>query len=155
MTAFAPVTLPASTMTEHEALHQALTRLEEEAGPVGEAARDVADLLRPHIRREEEFALPPLAVLPALAKGEIRPEMRAVMELGIRLQAELPAMLGEHIAIVGRLRTLKDTAAEVNRPDAEALADQLMVHAQAEEEVLYPAAILVGRYLQLVLGKQA
>ena len=32
-------------------------------------------------------------------------------------------------------------------------ADKLILHAQTEEEVSYPTAILIGEYLKLKLGK--
>jgi hypothetical protein len=35
-----------------------------------------------------------------------------------------------------------------------AFAEKLMLHAQNEEEVSYPTAILIGEYLKLKLGKK-
>jgi hypothetical protein len=32
-------------------------------------------------------------------------------------------------------------------------ARKLILHAQTEEEILYPASILIGEYLKLKLGK--
>lgn len=36
-----------------------------------------------------------------------------------------------------------------HKPQAERLAEELMHHAQTEEQVMYPAAMLVGEYLKL------
>jgi len=36
-------------------------------------------------------------------------------------------------------------------PEHARFAEKLMLHAQTEEEVLYPAAILVGEYLKVKL----
>jgi hypothetical protein len=60
----------------------------------------------------------------------------------------VPRLLDEHLAIVAALQVLLDKANELGRPDASAFARKLIVHAELEEEVLYPAAILVGEYLE-------
>jgi hypothetical protein len=38
-------------------------------------------------------------------------------------------------------------------PDAEHFAEKLRLHAETEEQVLYPAAILVGEYVKAHIGK--
>jgi hypothetical protein len=68
-----------------------------------------------------------------------------------RLQAELPQMLGEHKAIVAALHKLADAARRENHMAYAHFAEKLMLHAQTEEEVLYPTAILLGEYLKLQL----
>jgi hypothetical protein len=61
-------------------------------------------------------------------------------------------MLDEHRQIVGALDKLRSAAREAGRPEYEAFSEALILHAQTEEQVLYPAAILVGDYLALRLG---
>lgn len=82
----------------------------QEPGAVGEAAREVARLLHPHFVAGEDFALPPLALLSALAGGAVRPEMAEVLPMTRRLKAELPKMLAEHKQIVGALDKLRAAA---------------------------------------------
>ena len=60
-------------------------------------------------------------------------------------------MLQEHRAIVGALEGLVKAAKAENKLEYVHFAEKLMLHAQNEEEVLYPAAILVGEYLKLKL----
>jgi len=43
------------------------------------------------------------------------------------------------------------TAVAAGQPDAERFAEELRVHAETEEQVLYPAAILVGAYVRAQL----
>lgn len=62
--------IPKSVRTEHEELHRELAAATKVAGRVGEAARAVAKLLHPHFVDEEAFALPPLAALAPLMRGE-------------------------------------------------------------------------------------
>ncbi len=49
---------------EHEELHQELAKATQAAGNIGDAARAVAQILHPHVVKEEEYALPPLGLLP-------------------------------------------------------------------------------------------
>lgn len=139
--------IPKPLQAEHEELHATLVKATKAPGAVGESAREVARLLHPHFVREEEFALPPLALLSDLAHGGVRPEMAEVLRMTQRLKAELPAMLEEHKQIVGALDKLRAAAAAAKLPEFEHFADALTLHAQTEETVLYPAAILVGELI--------
>ena len=138
--------IPKPLKAEHDALHATLVQATKEAGSIGEAAREVARLLHPHFVQEEAFALPPLALLAELAGGAVRPEMSEVLPMTRRLKAELPAMLAEHKTIVGALDKLAAAARAAKRPEYERFAEALVLHAQTEEQVLYPAAILVGEH---------
>jgi len=144
--------IPASVRLEHDALHKELADVSLEPGRVGDAARELARLMHPHFLREDEYAMPPLGLLPRLARDEITPDMADALLLIARLQAEMPLMLEEHRAIKGALRNLEELAAAEEKPDIVEFARRLALHAQSEEEVLYPAAILVGHYLKLKLG---
>jgi hypothetical protein len=140
---------PQSLAIEHEELHEHLVKATQAGGKTGEAARAVAELLHSHFVKEEEYALPPIGLLPLLAEGKVTPEMKQVLVLTDRLKADLPQMLEEHKAIVAALKTLIDAARKEGHPEHADFAAALMLHAQTEEEVLYPAAILVGEYLKL------
>jgi hemerythrin superfamily protein len=136
---------------EHDQLHAELAKATREAGALGEAAREVARLLHAHFLKEEQYAMPPLGLLSTIARGTVTPEMLSILPLTQRLKAELPDMLTEHKEIVAALLRLRDWAREAGRVEYERFADALMAHAQNEEEVLYPAAILVGEYLAIKL----
>jgi hypothetical protein len=60
------------------------------------------------------------------------------------LRAELPQMLREHEAIGAQTRKLEQAARDEHNPEVEELAKKLQLHARSEEEIFYPAAILVG-----------
>ena len=143
--AFTP---PRSLETEHEALHADLVPLTEAPGKVGDAARLVATRLHEHFVLEEQYAIPPLALLAPLAEGGPTPAMDAIVATTDHLKAELPRMLAEHRAIVEALDGLRKAGNEERHPGAVRFADKLRLHAATEEEVLYPAAILVGEYLR-------
>jgi len=145
---------PLSIRREHEELHADLARAEREPGPIGEAARKVARILHPHFLREDEYAIPPLGLLARLAKGQVTPDMADVLPLVARLKEEMPLMIQEHRAIIGAVQQLATAAEAENDERYIRFAAELMVHAQMEEEVLYPAAVLVGEYVKAKLHPQ-
>ena len=142
-------TIPSPLKLEHEELHAELIRATQAGGRVGEAAKEVARVLHDHFVKEEEFALPPIGLLSSLARGEVDDNMKSVFGMTDRLKAELPKMLEEHKAVVAALKNLIAAAEADNKPEHARFAEKLMLHAQTEEEVLYPAAILIGEYLKL------
>lgn len=145
-------TIPQPLQHEHEALHERLRQATQAGGEVGEAAKTLARLMHPHFVKEDQIALPPLGLLAALARGEWNAGMAQVLTLTDQLEAELPQMLAEHQAIVAALNELREAAARTGRSEIVAFAEALVEHARTEEEVMYPAAVLVG---QVVRQRQA
>ena len=141
--------IPKSIKLEHQELHEELEEATLEDGPIGEAAKAVNRVLQPHFEKEEEFALPPLGVLPSLSSGQTLPEISKVLAMSNRLKAELAQMLEEHREIVAKLKNLVDAAIKEDKLEYVRFAEKLTLHAQTEEEVLYPAAILIGEYLKI------
>jgi hypothetical protein len=109
----------------------------------------VAAVLHEHFLSEEEFALPPLGLLGPISEGRVTPDMQEVIALTDRLKAEMPRMLAEHNAIVEALKELGRAATVERHPEVSRFVDELRAHAQNEEQVLYPAAIVVGEYMKL------
>ena len=140
--------IPSSLKAEHEALHEELRLATRAGGEIGQAAQTLARLMHPHFVKEDEFALPPLGLLAALMRGEAPAGMADVLALTDRLEAEMPTMLQEHQEIVVALQRLRALAARAHRADLVDFADGLLQHARTEEEVMYPAALLVGRYVR-------
>ena len=61
-------------------------------------------------------------------------------------------MLSEHKDIVAALSKLIEAARTENKPDVVQFAEKLMLHAQTEEQVAYPTALLIGRYVKIKLA---
>ena len=74
--------------------------------------------------------------------------MADVLKMTDKLEAELPTMLSEHQDIVAALKTLIDAASAENKPNVVHFAEKLLLHAQSEEQVAYPTALLIGRYVK-------
>jgi hemerythrin superfamily protein len=145
--------IPPSLKHEHGEMRASLEMAEKAPGKSGEAAREVARLLLPHFKKEEEYALPPLDALAVMAGGGL-PEMpKAIIDKADRLRHELAEMLREHKAIAKALEDLYETATGDARPELARFAKKLLLHAQMEEQIYYPAALVIGDYLKLKTGK--
>lgn len=141
--------IPSSLTAEHHELHESLARLVAAGGSVGAAAEAVEKALKPHFEKEEAYAMPPLGALAALRQGKPVPNARAIMAMSARLKRDYPAMLNEHKAIKVKLSALEQAGKTEGNSDAVEFASMLKMHAMNEEQVLYPAAILVGDHLRL------
>ena len=142
------IAIPASIKAEHEEIHAELVAATKVPGRVGEAARALAAVLHPHFVREEQIALPPLGLLAELARGERSGNMRAVLPMTDSLRAEMPRMLEEHKAIRAATETLGNVARAEGNTAVAHLAEKLAMHARGEEEIFYPAALLVGEIVR-------
>ena len=140
--------IPSSLRDEHDQLHAELEAATRAPGLVGAAARRVAATLHPHFVREEEIALPPLALLEPLSQAPPTPDMQAILPLTDALKHELPTMLQEHRLIGQALDELARAAAEEEAPAYAELSAKIRAHALNEEQILYPAAILVGEMVR-------
>lgn len=148
------IEIPKPLQDEHEALHEQLRKATQAEGEVGSRAKTLASLMHPHFVKEDRIALPPLGLLGALARGDATPEMASVLALTDQLEVELPQMLAEHRAIMAALQDLREAAERAGRSDIVEFAEALAQHARIEEEVMYPAAILVGQVVRQRLGEK-
>jgi hypothetical protein len=137
-------TIPSTIREEHAEIRTELTSATRLAGRTGVAARALASLLQPHFDREEQIALPPLSLLGPLSRNERVPSAAWVLPMTDSLRRELPRMLREHVAISAATQRLATAAQSEGQQRVVRFAEKLAVHARTEEEVLYPAAIVVG-----------
>jgi phytoene dehydrogenase-like protein len=147
-----PLATPEPLRIEHEEMRDALARASREPGAIGEEARRLARVMQPHIDKEETFALPPLGMLAELAHGVRSPEEAAAELMTRRLRKSLDDLYAEHRVIRGALEELLAAARSENRFDYAELATRMLHHMHMEEQVLYPAALMVGDYLRGVRG---
>ena len=140
---------PDSVRTEHEHIHAALEALTQAPGQVGMAAKALASTLHPHFVREEEIALPLLGLLAPLAAGQSPAGMEEGVRLSDMLRKEMPRMLREHEAIRAAVDNLLRAARSERHAAAEEFCEALSLHARTEEDVTYPAAMLVGDVIRV------
>jgi hypothetical protein len=144
---------PKSLETEHNDLHQQLEAATKLSGKTGIHANKLAHLLHTHFKKEEEFALPPLTLLPQLSRGTVTEDMKMYIPLCDTLKQTWQVMLEEHAQIIQELDLLKEAAVAESHGEVVKFAESLKLHAQTEEEILYPAAILIGEYLKIKLSR--
>ena len=140
--------IPKPMEVEHKELHSALAQLTKAGGRTGEAAQTVAQLLDRHFIKENEYALPPLSLLVPLSQGKFECNMTEVLQLTDKLEGDMPTMLSEHKDITAALIKLKDAATSENKPAGVRFAEHLAAHAQTEEQITYPTALLIGLYVK-------
>ena len=135
---------------EHEALRAALKRGMREEGRTGELARKLAAVADGHFLLEEKFVLPLLDMLPALAAGEHGAAVAEAGTLAAGLKAQIGRMQAEHRDMAAALRELTRAAEAEGKGEYVTFAEELLFHARTEEQVLYPAALVVGEYVNLL-----
>ena len=147
--------IPHSIVAEHEELHRMVKETIALGGETGKFAKLVDERLAPHFVKEEEYALPPLTLLPGLAQDKALTDASEMIRRSETMKAELPQMLNEHKSIVLALDQLTQAARNENKESALQFVEKLRLHAQTEEEILYPAAIVAGEYAKLRAGLKA
>jgi len=144
--------IPEDMAREHEHLHEQLAAAIAAGGKTGEAACKVEERLAAHFEEENRFALPPLGLLPRLAKEGATEDMRPAIELARHVEKNLDRLLEEHAGIREALDTLEAMADAEGKVEAARFAAELRMHARAEEQLFYPTTVLIGRYLQRELN---
>ncbi len=146
--------IPQSERVESEGVLDTLREIAKRGTPTGAAAQKVLDLLTPHIAQEEEFILPPLVLLPALANEVPAPDMRWAIPLAERVKAEHAALEQTHKALKAAFVALQDAAkAEGDRTTA-GFAGDLIADDLGDQEIIEPAVIVIGDYLRSQLPAQ-
>jgi hypothetical protein len=139
--------MPRSLQMEHDEFQTELIKAIQTGGKTGKTAQKISELLHAHFAKEELYALPPLAILPQLANGEMNPEMAPYVPMIFQFKTELPQILEEHKEIALELSNLISAAQQESKAEQISLAKRLRLHTQMEEEILYPTIILIGEHL--------
>jgi len=142
---------PQSLLREHQKLHDDFAKAAHLPGAAGAAAERVGRILQSHVRKEEAYALPPLGMIADALKPSPGPDAREAAILADELQSHLADMLAEHRMIVGALEEFIAVARQSDNIEFADLALALIAHIRLEEEVLYPATLMLGQYLKMKL----
>lgn len=139
--------VPESLRLRHEAFVAEFTRAAKDPGKVGDAARSIEKLAAAHFAKGKEV-FKPLGLLPMLAEGRVPPGHAKAREIAESLRENLPQVRREHRDLIAGLKKLAAAAREESKPEYAAFAERLILHIREEEEVLYPAVLLVGETLK-------
>ncbi len=140
--------IPGVLLQEHDEIRTELKRAVLEHGPIGEAAKHVARLCLPHLDLEEKEVFPAFAILRQLVLDHWRPEMKQIAPMVFHFSQHSDDLIHQHQKIIAAIENLWEAAYEDGNGEIANFARHLASHERMEDEVLYPALILIGKYLQ-------
>ena len=139
---------PKSIKNGHENLCSELKAITAIGGTIGEKAKLLENVMYPHFKKEEKYALPPLGLLLVLSQGHWEIDTDAAIEMSEMLQSKLSELKEEHDIISDALQSLKIIADAENNLKVKQFVKDLILHVEIEDQVLYPTTILIGNYLK-------
>lgn len=119
-------------------------------GRIGEKARQLRDTMVPHFKKEEEYALPPLGLLLAFTEQNWEINSEEAIKMAESLESRLSEMKDDHKAIIEVVNQLKAIGEEEGNFIVKMFVKDITLHMELEDEVLYPATILIGNYLKKI-----
>jgi hypothetical protein len=141
--------VPVAIKKEHENILNLLKNFVSLQDSAGGAARKLENLVQHHFAEEEDYVLPPLGLLPLLANGTIPEQSKEIIALTQKLKENMDHLSAEHQMIKAYISELKEVAPKERLPDIIKFENEVSTHAMTEEEIYFPAAMLVGEYLKL------
>jgi len=151
-----PLTAPASMEREHQDIWQLLLGVQNLSGKTGSLAEKLAKPLKVHIDKEESLALPLLGILRDIVNGDLsQGSAKRASILSVRFEKEYHEMVHGHKELAKVLDRMEKVGADEGHLTAVRFCEALKKHAQEEEEVLYPAALLAGRMASKQVKKKS
>ena len=143
--------IPQSIRLVQEETIAQLTAIGKRHTRTGYIARKALEVFKEHIRREQEYILPPLTLAPAIAEGRVTPDMRWAIAMADRIKADREVIFTEHTVITEWMIELAAAAERAHERDVAAFAREAVADSLADLEVAEPAAIVIGDYLRAKL----
>lgn len=140
--------MPTALEHGHQQLFEEIQEIIAIGGRIGETADSLNINMTPHFKKEEDYALPPLGFLLAISEGRWELDKNEAIKMADKLEEKLSEMTEEHREIERYLNELKKIAEEEKNAQTLSFVKNLTLHIELEDEVLYPATILVGNYLK-------
>lgn len=140
--------IPEALRLGHEEMRAHLARSAMEPGRIGRVATRVARLCLPHFEQEEKAVFPIFGLLNDVALGEVRTEMAAFLPLISRFTTWHGTLGNHHQNIFSAAGELLEAALREGNREIADFAHKLQLHEELEEEVIYPTAILIGKYVR-------
>ena len=141
--------VPGTLGREHEDIRAQLGKAAMEPGPIGHAARRIAQYCLPHFELEERIVFPAFGVLHELASGgEVRPEMAEIMKLIDHFGSRQAYLAEQHHAITSTIEVLQEAARGERNGEIAEFANKMLAHEKTEEDITYPVVLLIGRHIR-------
>jgi cytochrome c556 len=143
--------IPQSLLLEHQETMDRLAVLSQRPGKVGEVARQAMSLFKQHTEREQAYILPPLALLPDLADGNITPDMRWAMDMADKVKADREVIFQEHAAVTDAMNALMMAGQDAHDQEAVDFAQAAATDSLNDIELLEPTVVMIGGVLHAKL----
>jgi hypothetical protein len=145
--------VPQSITHEHDEIIRELTGFaKREVAHAGSVQRALT-IIRAHYAKEEAFVLPPLALLPLIAKGAISKDMEPAIAMADRTRAALPELQNDHIQITSLMNELIEDGKTTHDEELVQLATRVAIQSLNDFEVAQPTTILIGDFLRWRLAR--
>lgn len=144
---------PSVILEDHKYFLKRLEQVRFYEDSTGIAARKLYEVMEYHFKEEEDYVLPPLGILPGLAKGQTPEETENIILLTEKFRKYESVMLAEHQMISHYTKEMMHAAKKEGHPELLGFDAELEKHAALEEEILFPAVLLIGDYLKQRSGK--
>ncbi len=149
--------VPQSVSYEHEQIIKDLTNFAKREVAHAAAAQKALIVIKAHYAREEAFVLPPLALLPKIAKGAvskdmISKELEPAIAMADRTKAALPELQNDHVQITSLMNELIEAGKADHDEELTRLATRVAIQSLNDFEMTQPTTILIGDYLRLRLA---
>jgi len=146
--------VPQSIRLQHQQILDRLAGFAGEKGPAAAVAQRALALLKDHYAREEALVLPPLGLLPRIARGDISKDMEPAIAMADRAKAALADFQNDHIQITSLMNELMEAGQRAGNDELVRFATRVANQSLNDIEVAQPATILIGDYLRLRLGSR-
>jgi hypothetical protein len=143
--------IPQSIRLTHARTREYLATLGRRPGQIGIEAKKLLAVFEQHMAKEEAFILPPLILLPALARGEISPDMAWAIPMSERVKAEQAEIFRTHSLVVEQAIALQGAAEQAGDPGTMAWVRSAIIDDLGDLELMENMSILVGDMLRAKL----
>ena len=140
--------VPQSIAYEHEQIIEDLTNFAKREVAHAAAVQKALTVIKGHYAKEEAFVLPPLALLPQIAKGAISKDMAPAIAMAERTSAALPELQNEHLQITSLMNDLIQAGKADHDEELTRLATRVAIQSLNDFEITQPTTILIGDYLR-------
>ncbi len=138
----------AALKQDHDELRAELAKATTESGELGNVARQVAKLCLPHFEVEEQIVFPLFLTAGNVAAEEALAGIDGIHDRVNRFNEQRESLGKQHHAVSRAIDSLWEIACEEGNDAVIGLAENLKNHEAMEEEVLYPAVLLLIRYVK-------
>ena len=117
--------VPQSIRVQHDQIMTRLATFAKHQDPVGATASKALAVLKAHYAKEEAFVLPPLGLLPRIAKGEFSKDMEPAIAMADRTRAASSEFQKDHIEITSLMNDLIEAGTKTHNDELVRLATRV------------------------------